>query len=106
MRIRDHLPHDARRPSRIDEIVDDEQPSALAASNHIRRNLLEHLQFTLIGVIVASDTHSLDHPDAEFACDNRGGDEATAGDADHCLKRPGAIEPPGQGAGIPVELVP
>ena len=81
-------------------------PSPAAERDDRRRDVLEHLQLALGGVVVARHAHRLDQPDVELARDDRRRHQAAAGDADDRLERAGAVEPPGERARIAMELVP
>src|SRR5690606_22464687 len=74
----------------------------------VRRDLLQDLQLSLLGVVViGSDADGFDDADAELARDDGCRHQPAAGYADHRL--PASVDsrqPPGERPGIAVELVP
>src|SRR6185437_7164339 len=108
MRIGQHRAYQPPGLAGIDEIVDDEKTlaGAVAELRGLLRNALQHLQVTLLGVVVACDADRIDNADTEFARDDRRRHQAAARDRDHGLERPDFVEPPGQRPAIAVKLVP
>jgi hypothetical protein len=108
MRVWENFPHHPRRLASVDEIIDDQHALAAAAADFhdAAGHVFEHLELALRDMVVARDAHRLDQPDAELARHDRRRHQAAARHADDGLERPGAGEPPGQRAGIAVELVP
>src|ERR1700704_5547316 len=108
MRLRQELAYDLGGLAGVDEIIDDQHALAPTAADadDVARNVLEHLELALAGVIVARHADRLDQADVEFARDDRGRDQAAAGHADDRLERAGAGEPPDQRPCVAVELVP
>ena len=108
MRIRQHLAHQPSGLAGIDEVIDDQESLAGAAAEPggVGRDAFQDLQIALLGVVVAGNADGIDGAQAQFARNDRGGHQATAGNRDDGMKRADLIQPPGQCAAIPVKLVP
>ncbi len=108
MRRRHQIAHHAGGLAGVDEIVDDQDALAGAAADleNVRRHCFQDLDRALVLVIVAGDADRIDHTHAEFAGNHGGGDQAAAGDRHDGLERAGVVQPPGQRAGIAMELIP
>src|SRR5690606_24514436 len=57
-------------------------------------------------MVVGGHADGVDDPQVQLARDDRGGDQAAAGDRHDSVPRPAVHQPPRQGLGIPVKLVP
>src|SRR5215467_9332675 len=108
MRIGQEVAHHTRRLASVDEVVDDEHAVAAAAAflHDLRGDALEHLQLALAGVVVARNADRLDEANLKLAGHDRSRHQAAARHRNDRLKRPGAVEPPGKGARVAMELVP
>ncbi len=86
----------------IDEVVDDQEASAVAGGG----GELGDLGFADGFLFIGDDGDAFYEPDFKLAGDDGGGDEAAAGDGDNA--GPGAffVQAPGQGFRVAVELVP
>ncbi len=100
MGLGQELANDLCRVAGVHQVVDDQGRLAITV------DALEDGNFALRLVIVGRDTHGVDEAHLQFACDDRSGNEAAAGDGDDLLPRALLGESPGERFGVAVELFP
>lgn len=84
------LAHQLRCLAGVDQVIDDQDALGVHGSDTLV-NVFEYVEvFQLFELAVRDDADGVDHPEAEFARDDRCRNKAAAGDADQGFKRAGA----------------
>ncbi len=100
MRFRQHVSDEGRRAPGVDQVIDDQRAVAVAVHR------LDNRWFALGLMLVGGDADSVDQPEVKLAGDDCRGHEAAAGDGHDTGPGPFFRQPPRQGLGVPVQLVP
>jgi hypothetical protein len=101
------LASDERRRTGVDEVVDDEDPPAIAEPRNIFRDRLQYFRPALLRPgFITGDAERFDDTHIEFARDDRRRHESAPRNRDDRGKRSRLGETPGQRARVAVKLLP